>query len=576
MTSSGGSPDPAPREEAEQLTFPDPPRLELEEALDDLTTRAAAVLRAQGRLRALLRANAIVGSELNLSAVLRHIVKASRDLVGARYAALGVLARDGTLEKFVHVGMDPETVTRIGHLPRGHGILGHLIRHPETVRLDDLSAHPAAIGFPAEHPPMGSFLGVPIRVRDEVFGNLYLTESTSGSFTAEDEQLLTSLARTAAVAIQNARLFEDSERRRRWQMVSTQATQQLFTGDHDRPLEVVVGFALQGAEADFALVDRGHGDRILVGSAVAELAEQLGDRWPGVLDRVVGPVRATGQPLLLVVPLSESGGQDDDLVKHVGSMMGVPLVPGDPVADVLVVGRVAGRPPWGRTDLEQLETYAGHAQVALELDRSRTDRQAMALLQEHDRIAADLHDHVIQELFATGMGLQGMLSAVESPQLRARLVGSVDALDATIRHIRATIFQLQHERVMTEPLTGRLLKVVEDENAALAAPVDVAFSGPVDDRVPAHLAEDVVAVVREALSNAARHARATTVRMSVALAEDRLEVQVEDDGVGLDNPTRSSGLANLRRRAERHGGGLEVTSSPGQGTTLRWTALCQV
>jgi GAF domain-containing protein len=297
-----------PEGDPEQLTFPDLPRMELEEALADLTSRAATVLQAQGRLRALLRANAVVGSELNLSAVLRHIVKAARDLVGSRYAALGVVAGDGTLEQFVHVGMDLETVTRIGHLPRGHGILGYLIRHPEPVRLEDLSAHPAAIGFPAEHPPMGSFLGVPIRVRDQVFGNLYLTESTRGSFTAEDEQLLSSLARTAAVAIHTARLFEDSERRRRWQGVSTQATQQVFTGNHERPLQVIVGFALQGAEADFAVVDRGDGDPLVVGEATTDLADQLGERWPGVLDQVVEPVRRTGEPLLVVPAWEEGGG----------------------------------------------------------------------------------------------------------------------------------------------------------------------------------------------------------------------------------------------------------------------------
>jgi signal transduction histidine kinase len=558
-----------------ELSFPDLPRLELEEALAELTDRAAKVLQAQGRLRALLRANALVGSELNLSVVLRHIVQAARELVGARYVALGVLAEDGTLEKFVHLGMDSESVTRIGHLPRGHGLLGYLIRHPEPVRLDDLSAHSAAIGFPPGHPPMHSFLGLPIRIRDTVFGNLYLTESTRGSFTAEDEQLVASLARTAAVAIQNARLFEDSERRRRWQGVSTQATQQLFTGDHGRPLEVVVGFALQGAEGDFALVDRGDGDRLVVGAAADDLVEPLADRWASVLESTITSVRRTGQPLL-VIPDVDAGGSGDDLAKRFGSMLAVPLLEAERVADVLVVGRVAGRAPFGHTDLEQLETYAGHAELALELDRSRADRQAMALLQEHERIAADLHDHVIQELFATGMGLQGMLSAVDRPELRARLVGYVDALDATIRHIRATIFQLQHDQAMTEPLKRRLLQVVEEEKAALGTAVDVGFSGPVDEHVSAHLAEDVVAVVREALSNAARHAHADTVRMSVTMTGTFLEVQVEDDGIGLGTTTRCSGLANLRRRAERHHGSLEVTSSPGHGTTLRWTGRCEV
>jgi signal transduction histidine kinase len=566
-----------------ELTFPDLPRLELEEAVAELSSRAATVLSTQGRLRALLRANALVGSELSLSVVLRHIVKAAQELVGARYTALGVIAEDGTLEQFVHVGMELETVARIGHLPRGHGLLGYLIKHPEPVRLDDLSAHPASIGFPAEHPPMGTFLGVPIRIRDDVFGNLYLTESTRGSFTAEDEQLVSSLARTAAVAIQNARLFEDSERRRRWQGVSTRVTQQLFSGEHDRrPIEVVAEFALEGAEGDFALVDRCDSGQLLVGAAAQDLAEQLAERWPRVLDRVIEPVRRTGEPLLMV-PASEAGGSGDDLAKHIASLLAVPLSTQSAtdapmqtrmqtgVVDVLVVGRVAGGPPFRPTDLEQLATYAGHAQAALELDQSRADRQTMALLAEHDRIAADLHDHVIQELFATGMGLQGMLSAIERPDLRERLLSSVDALDDTIRHIRATIFQLQHDQAKTASLQHRLLKVVEEERAALGTAIDVAFSGPLDDQVPAHLVEDAVAVVREALSNAARHARATHVRMTVAMTDAFLEVQVKDDGIGLDNPRRSSGLTNLRNRAERHHGTFDITSSAHEGTTLRWT-----
>jgi signal transduction histidine kinase len=286
-------------------------------------------------------------------------------------------------------------------------------------------------------------------------------------------------------------------------------------------------------------------------------------------------VRVTGEPML-IVPVSEAGGSGDDLAKHIGSVLAAPLLTAGRVTDVLVVGRVAGRPPFKRTDLEQLETYAGHAEVALELDHSRADRKAMAMLQENDRIAADLHDHVIQELFATGMGLQGMLSAIGSPELRARLVGCVDALDATIRHIRATIFQLQHDQAMKAPLRGRLLQVVEEENAALGSAVEVAFSGPADDSVPAHLAEDVVAVVREALSNAARHAHADQVRMSVTLAGGLLEVRVEDDGIGLDNPTRSSGLTNLRQRAERHHGSFDITSSAQHGTTLRWTGRYEV
>ena len=266
QTSVPGDPDPAPSvvqraggagaaEVAGGLAFPDMPRLELDELLVQLVDRAGDVLAAQGRLRGLLRANALVAGELNLPVVLRQIVGAARDLLGARYAALGVLGRDGELEQFVHAGMDDALVAAIGELPRGRGILGLLISEPAPIRLASLSDHPAAAGFPPGHPPMGSFLGVPVRIGEEVFGNLYLTERIAGGeFTADDEQLAVALAAAAGAAIANARRYAESEQRRRWLDASAQLTPLLLADNQKEPHALIAGHAAAAADADFAVL----------------------------------------------------------------------------------------------------------------------------------------------------------------------------------------------------------------------------------------------------------------------------------------------------------------------------------
>ena len=254
------------------LGFPDVPRLELDQLLVQLVDRAGDVLAAQGRLRGLLRANALVAGDLSLPVVLRQIVGAARDLLGARYAALGVIGRDGELEQFVHAGMDDALVAEIGDLPRGRGILGLLISEPVPIRLADLSAHPAAAGFPPGHPPMGSFLGVPVRIGEEVFGNLYLTERIAGGeFTADDEQLAIALAAAAGAAIANARRYAESEQRRRWLDASAQLTPLLLADSQGQPHALITGHAADAADADFAIlaVPRDPDQVIVTGAAGA-------------------------------------------------------------------------------------------------------------------------------------------------------------------------------------------------------------------------------------------------------------------------------------------------------------------
>jgi signal transduction histidine kinase len=571
-TAASGNPATSPIAvdgDALELTFPDVPRLELENVIEQMTARAQDVLRAQGRLRALLRANAMIAADLSLPVVLRHIVEAARDLVDARYAALGVVARDATLEQFVHTGMDAALVQRIGALPRGRGLLGHLINYPAPVRVADLSQHPASVGFPAGHPPMGSFLGVPIRVRDEVFGNLYLTDSWHGEFSLEDEQLVVALAASAGIAIQNARLYEDSERRRRWQAISTETTQLMFTSSQ-QPLEIVLQQGMKAADGDLALLGiTDDGEVVRIAAVVGALAEQM-DVPLRMADSVAAPVLLEGKPVLIEDYAAASKARAV-LANAIGSVMIAPLTTAAGQQAALAVGRLAGRPRFSQADLDQLVDFAHHGGIALELDRARADREHLQQLEDHERIAADLHDHVIQELFATGMGLEGMVHGLDRPDQQNRVLGYVERIDATIRRVRTSIFQLSHPDRDESSLQQRLLEILEQERPALGFSIHLEFSGPLR-LIDIALREDAYAVVREALSNIAKHAHATSAALLVRVADDLLTIQVTDNGRGIGNPTRSSGLANLRRRAATHHGSLDISQPAGGGSQLSWTA----
>jgi signal transduction histidine kinase len=413
-------------------------------------------------------------------------------------------------------------------------------------------------------------LAVPVTVRSTLFGVLYLAESLRGAFSEEDQQLAASLARTAAVAIENARLFEDSERRRRWQIVTTEATQRLFAGRE--PMSVVLESAMRGAGADLAVFAVLEDEDVVARHVAGEPAERLLGGHIPLKESVLEDVLRRRTPILEESYRSRSSTAPP-LDPPVVSLIGVPLVRGEHVLGAVLAGRLAGQRSFDRTDLEQLEGYVGHVGVALELNQSRTDQESLVVLREHQRIAADLHDHVIQELFATGMGLQSMVYRIDDPEHGARLGEYVDAIDSTIRRIRTTIFQLNRSASGAGSLKERLLAVVQDARAALGFAAHVEFSGPLDHAVPAGLGDEAVAVAREGLSNAARHAAASTVRLRVTLTDEVLSVDVVDNGRGIDNPTRSSGLTNLRQRARRYGGDLAVIRPPGGGTHLHWTAL---
>jgi signal transduction histidine kinase len=549
------------------------PRLELDQLLTQLIDQAQDVVASRDRLRGLLRANRLIIGDLALPVVLRRIAEAARDLVQARYTALGVLGPDGGLEQFIHVGVDEDTVARIGHLPEGKGLLGALIDDPHPIRLADLADDPRSAGFPDGHPQMRSFLGVPIRIRDEVYGNLYLTERAGGPFTAEDEELVAALAATAASAIDNARLYAEAGRRQRWLEASTEITRQLLSSEGEPPLSVIARRLHEMADADVVAVVLPTADqrRLMVEVATGEHAAQLTALTYPVEDTIAGVAINTGRPVLIGdVTQQETYTVHLAELTPLGPMMALPLLATKRSRGAVLVARVPGRRRFNEADLDIATTFAQHAAVALELADARADQQRMMLLEDRDRIARDLHDHVIQRLFAAGLTVQSMAAGVGTDSGASRLNRVVDDLDETIRQIRTTIFELRGPLApQSSTVRSQVVGVADEVAPALGFSPALRFTGAVDTIVPDDLAADLIAVVREALSNIARHAHASAAEVEVTATPAELTVDVTDNGVGIGKSRRRSGLANLARRAERYGGSLTLPEH--EGTHLRWT-----
>jgi signal transduction histidine kinase len=563
---------------ADQGRRPALPQLRLDQLLDELQSRLDAARATQGRMHNLLEAVLSVGRELDLEQVLRRIVEAAVVLADAEYGALGVVDRH-RLSQFLPVGISGELAHRIGPLPSGHGLLGELIRHPQPLRLTDLAEHPASHGFPEHHPPMRSFLGVPIRVRDEVFGNLYLTEKRGGAqFDPDDEAVLTTLSVAAGVAIDNARLYHESRRRKQWLEALGVITRTLLAGaPSTEVLSLIARLALQVALADSAAVllpVDGTGG-LMVEVAEGHDAERIGGLVVPADGSLAGLAARTGRPAVATDVRVDSRARAwplPDQESEFGPLVAVPLVANERSSGALRLCRLAGRPPFDDHEVEMLSGFAAQAVLALELARHRAESEHMALLQDRDRIARDLHDLAIQRLFATGLTLQSTGRLIERPEAAERVGRAVDDLDETIKIIRSTIFALRavgDEDGRPATLRRRLVKAVRSASDALGFAPSLLMDGPVDTDVPDETGDQLLAVLAEALSNTVRHAHANRVDVRLTVGTG-ITMAITDNGVGIGGATPSGGLVNMRSRAELLGGTLDMETPEAGGTRLIW------
>jgi len=551
------------------------PQLRLDELLAELQARLQAILDTRDRSHALIEAVVAVGSQLELEMVLRQIVEAAVRLVSARYGALGVIGEGGRLAEFVPVGLDEAQIAGIHHWPEGRGLLGELITNPRPLRLHDLTTDPRSSGFPDGHPPMRSFLGVPVRIRDEVYGNLYLTEKQGGGdFDEEDESLVVALAAAAGVAIENARLYAEARRQQEWLRANAEVTGRLLSGDEpDEVLGLVAQRALEMSGADLVVLalPAGNRDQLVIEHACGDGAAQARGLVLHSQSSASGIVMASGKPLT-IADFSNDPRVAPVAREHMplGPAVLVPLGPAGDVRGVLTAGRHQGALPLAPAAVEMLITFAAQAGIGLELAEHRKDSQRLALFEDRDRIARDLHDLVIQRLFATGMSLQGATALMSDAEAVHRVEQAVDALDETIRDIRSAIFALQSRGETERPgVRSRILGVVEEMTDPLGFAPGLRMAGPIDTMVPNHLASQMLAALREGLANVAKHAQASRADVTVEAGTD-LVLVVRDNGVGLTGTGRRSGLANLEERASELGGTLRTVTAEGGGTEVEW------
>ena len=546
---------------------------------------AAELALTQERMRGLLDAVVSVAEDLSLESVLERVVTAACKLVQARYGALGVIGTGPVLSHFVTVGFDEETIHQIGALPTGHGVLGLLIREPHPIRLHDLHDHPDSFGFPAHHPPMKSFLGVPVRVRDTVFGNLYLTEKEGGGdFTDEDQELAVALAAAAGVTIENARLYDEARRRGSWlEAVAAMGSDLLRphdgASDSDNGLDLVAARVLVASGAELAVIGFPTEDSLYCAAAAGvELSASVAARLvgstvllrPGTLDKL----HETGASAALAAPPI----QTTDAVAGPAaqwSLLGPTLVAAlGPAGDgqgVILLSRAPTSAGFSLTDVEMSAVFGTQVSLALELATVHRMREEQAVLGDRDRIARDLHDLVIQRLFAAGLSMQSLRRFTTDPVALDRINAVTNELDETIRELRDTIYSLRGMAQDTGTLSSQILTVIKEGAQSLPFAPRIRLSGPIDGPLADGLSSSLLAVISEGLSNAARHAKATSIDISVDAQDQRIKLVIADNGCGFSKPVRRSGLDNLRERAALLGGKFSVRSTLGEGTRLRWS-----
>jgi signal transduction histidine kinase len=579
----------APAPMGEERRLPDLRRLRLDTLLRELVDRADEVIDHESRVHRLLDAVVNVTSNLSLPDVLSRVVQSACELVGARYGLLAVLGADQMPAEFTDAGLDPALRGQVGELARPGGVLAELAASPKPIRLHDVRPLLDAYDLPPDHPLMSAFLGVPIRVRGEMFGTLYLAGKVGGGdFSEEDQEVVIALTAAAGIAVENARLYQQTHQRELWLQASNEITGALLSGQSTSSvLDVIARRARTVAGARVAAI-------ALTSDGAEDLALEVvdGPRAKALAGRTLPVTGAMGEVLRSSRPVVLDGPTEPDAwlgdmsaerlaeIRDLTSVLLVPLAAGEHVLGVLMVAKEQGQPAFTDEDGQMVQAFAAQAALTLEFARAQEDRQRLAVFQDRDRIARDLHDLVIQRLFATGLGLAGMARLVVRPEVAERLQGFVNDLDQTIRDIRRSIFSLQEvpEDLGPVSLRGQLLRTAQEAAGPLGFEPRLSFEGPLDTTVPETVRADLLATLREALSNAARHAEARSVRVEVTVDGhgEQLDLRVRDDGRGVDpDATRGSGLVNMTERAARWGGDCSLHplagAGAGSGAELRWS-----
>ncbi|MEV6071074.1 GAF domain-containing sensor histidine kinase [Nocardia sp. NPDC052001] len=552
-------------------------QLRLRELLGEVKDRIEQIIDSRDRMDGLVEAMLTVTSGLDLDQTLRTIVRTAISLVDARYGALGVRGSDQQLTQFIHEGIDEVTAAHIGELPEGRGVLGLLLQQPKPIRLEVLADHPASVGFPPNHPPMQTFLGVPIRIRDEIFGNLYLTEKSGGQlFTEDDEVIVRALAAAAGTAIDNARLYESARSRQAWIAATRDIATEFLAGtDADEVLAHLVVHArtlTQSDQAFLAVCDDPE-------CPPDEISELRVAQWSG---SGTGPTtmvaQATGTEIgrsfVEGIPLRFDNVTQIDLGKPVadaGPTLILPLHAQGSTFGVLVMVRPTSAPLFDDEILELAAAFTDQAALAIQLAEAQQRMRDLDILTDRDRIARDLHDHVIQRLFAAGLTLQSTAARARAPEVRERISDVINDLQDVVQEIRTSIFDLHGGNSQSTRLRQRLEQVLKQHTGQLDMRSSLRISGPLSV-VEAELADHADAVVREAVSNAVRHSNAETLTVTVEV-DDNLTITIADDGVGIPDDITSSGLRNLARRADEVGGEFSITrNTDNRGARLRWSA----
>jgi signal transduction histidine kinase len=546
--------------------------LSLTDLVGEIMRRSETPDAARDQLAALVAATQAIASDLELPAALRNVVQVACELVSASYAAIGVISPEGTLEEFIHVGMDGDTVASLGAPPQGRGLLGAVITEAGPIRLEELARDARSVGFPEGHPPMDSFLGVPVRVGGTVYGNLYLTGSSRGSFDDVDEQIILTLATMAGTAIANARLYEEARLGQRWLAASEEINQRLLSGElADNAVAPIADLILTLSDAAFVglVVPTDLADAPPFAQTFGPLADVAiaspDDEIAFLPDRV--------RRALEVKEERPAAFREIEVWASslIGSTMVIPWGDAEATREgALVITRDSSGHPYTVAERRMAKRFARSVAIARELAMARNNREHVALTDERDRIARDLHDHVIQSLFAVGLGLQSVLGSATG-HVAARISAQIDAIDVTIRQIRQTIFELSAapnaSAYSQKQRFNQLVRTIL-EGEGIDSSLD--FRGPVDTLIDSELGEEVSAVLREALSNVVRHADASRVDITVAVSPTEVRVVVTDNGRGLGEIGRRSGLDNLAHRASVLGGRFTTAARAPSGTTIDW------